>query len=69
MKNASLLFLLVVVVSCGQGNGSNAICRPQEVAIAECIVEEYEKNPSGLLFDYQKKYCTNLYPIDMCYYR
>lgn len=45
------------------------VCRPKDIAIAECLVEEFEKFPNRLMLEYQRNYCNNLYRIDMCYYR
>jgi hypothetical protein len=67
-----LIFVAVklTLTSCGKGNGdANVYCKPQNIAIAECIVEQYEKNPNQLMIEYQRQYCQRLYPINMCYYR
>lgn len=64
------LILLMFLVSCGEGSeDSNALCRPQDIAIAECIIEEYEKNPSRLLLEYQRQNCQRRYPFNTCYYK
>ena len=62
--------ILLLCMSCGKADGQPAdVCKPQNIAIAECLVEEFEKNPNRLMLEYQKKYCERLYPINMCYYR
>ena len=76
MQMERLAFILILVVtkltlaSCGKGVlDSNEVCRPQQIAIAECIAEEYEKNPSRLMIEIQRQNCERRYPINMCYYR
>ena len=60
--------LLLFLISCGKSDGPTEVCRPQDIAIAECVVEEYEKNPNRIMIDIQRQYCERLYPINMCYY-
>lgn len=74
MERVVLLVILSLVklaflTSCGKGLDSNEVCRPQSVRIAECIAEEFEKNPNRLMIEYQRQYCERLFPINMCYYR
>lgn len=70
MQMERLILIFLLAVSCGKSDGQPAdVCKPKKIAIAECLVEEYEKNPNTLLLDYQRHYCERLFPVDMCYYR
>lgn len=70
MQMERIILLLILCVSCGKTDGQPVdVCKPQKIAIAECIVEEFEKNPNRLMIDYQRQYCERLYSINMCYYK
>ena len=57
---------MLLLISCGSDSATQP-CRPQEIAIAECQVTEWEKNPSTFNLDFQERYCNNLYPFEICY--
>ena len=69
MKDVILALGILILGGCGKSDTPPEVCRPQDIAIAECLVEEFEKNPSPLMTEYQRRYCERLYPYKVCYYR
>lgn len=70
MERVMLLTLLTFfAVACGRNKDSDdELCRPRDIVLAECLVKEYENNPTPILIEQQRRYCENLYPFNMCYY-
>lgn len=65
-----MIAVKLVLTSCGKGKlDSNELCRPKSVRIAECIAEEFERNPNRLMIEIQRQNCERRFPINMCYYR
>ena len=62
-----ILFVLLFI-SCGKSDSDLKSCKPQAIAIADCVVEKFEENPNEFLIETYRKECEQKYPLDICYH-